>query len=99
MADSGLTGGAGDEISILGRVHAALFVSNGCRALNAMAKGAMRAVLTEHECEVLKLRLTDNLTPEQIGQRLGITSERVRQIETSAKRKLRRARVIPPVSN
>jgi hypothetical protein len=28
VADSGLTGGAGDEISILGGVHAALFVSN-----------------------------------------------------------------------
>ena len=60
---------------------------------------AMQAVLTERECEVLKLRLTDNLTLKQIGQRLGITSERVRQIETTALRKLQRVRVQPPASN
>jgi RNA polymerase sigma factor (sigma-70 family) len=59
----------------------------------------MQAVLTERECEVLKLRLTDNLTLKQIGQRLGIISERVRQIETRALRKLQRVRVQPPVSN
>jgi RNA polymerase sigma-32 factor len=59
----------------------------------------MQAVLTERECEVLELRLTDNLTLKQIGQRLGITSERVRQIETRALRKLQRVRVQPPVSN
>ena len=64
-----------------------------------MPKGAMQAVLTERECEVLMLRLSDNLSRKEIGQRLGITSERVRQIETRALRKLQRARVQPPVSN
>lgn len=45
--------------------------------------------IREQEREVLELRYIENLTLEQSGARLGICRERVRQIQTSAIRKLR----------
>jgi RNA polymerase primary sigma factor len=52
--------------------------------------------LTERECKVLRMRfgLDDGQTRtlEDVGQALGVTRERVRQIETKALRKLRHPR-------
>jgi RNA polymerase sigma factor (sigma-70 family) len=54
------------------------------------------APLTEREREVLRLRyglgLDRELTLEEIGRRLSVTRERVRQIEARALAKLRAAR-------
>jgi RNA polymerase primary sigma factor len=54
------------------------------------------APLTEREREVLRLRyglgLDRELTLEEIGRRLSVTRERVRQIESRALGKLRAAR-------
>jgi RNA polymerase primary sigma factor len=54
------------------------------------------AILNEREREVLRLRYglgTDHeMTLEQIGRRLSVTRERVRQIEQAAVRKMRAAR-------
>jgi RNA polymerase primary sigma factor len=54
------------------------------------------APLNDREREVLRLRyglgLDRELTLEQIGRRLSITRERVRQIEAAAMAKLRAAR-------
>jgi RNA polymerase primary sigma factor len=54
---------------------------------------ALTAVLSERENLVLKLRFglgaePESLTLEQIGKRIGLTRERVRQIEAQALRKL-----------
>ena len=54
---------------------------------------ALAAVLSERENLVLKLRFglgaePESLTLEQIGKRIGLTRERVRQIEAQALRKL-----------
>jgi RNA polymerase primary sigma factor len=54
---------------------------------------ALSAVLTERENLVLDLRFglgadAENLTLEQIGKRVGLTRERIRQIEAQALRKL-----------
>jgi len=54
---------------------------------------ALAAVLSERENLVLKLRFglgpeAESLTLEQIGKRIGLTRERVRQIEAQALRKL-----------
>ena len=54
------------------------------------------APLTDREREVLRLRyglgLDRELTLEEIGRRLSVTRERVRQIESRALGKLRAAR-------
>jgi len=54
------------------------------------------APLTEREREVMRLRyglgLDRELTLEEIGRRLSVTRERVRQIEAQALAKMRRAR-------
>jgi len=62
-------------------------------------KEQIRAVLntlTERDAEILKLRfgLGDgrDYTLEEVGQRFGITRERVRQLETKALKKLRNSR-------
>ena len=61
---------------------------------SARASTAPSALLTDRERKVIELRygLTDAepQTLEQIGQDLGITRERVRQIETNSLRKLKR---------
>jgi RNA polymerase primary sigma factor len=54
---------------------------------------ALLAVLTEREHLVLRLRFGlgpegENLTLEQIGKRIGLTRERIRQIEAQALRRL-----------
>jgi RNA polymerase primary sigma factor len=52
------------------------------------------SLLNDHENEIMKLRFgldgDDGMTLEQIGQIYGVTRERIRQIECSAFRKLRR---------
>lgn len=45
--------------------------------------------LSEREQKVLELRFIDNLTLEECGKELGISRERVRQIEAKVIRKLR----------
>lgn len=45
-------------------------------------------MLTERHTEVLRLRAIEGLTLEDTGKRLGITKERVRQIEAKAMRRL-----------
>jgi RNA polymerase sigma factor (sigma-70 family) len=63
-----------------------------------MAQEVERAMapLTEREREVLRLRyglgLDREFTLEEIGRRLSVTRERVRQIEARAVQKMRAAR-------
>lgn len=45
--------------------------------------------LGDRELKILKYRLIDELTLEQVGDLLGFTRERIRQIEAKAYRKLR----------
>lgn len=49
---------------------------------------AMVHILTEREFVVLQLRFDQRVTLEQAGMELGVTRERVRQLETKALRKL-----------
>lgn len=44
--------------------------------------------LREQEAEVLRKRFRDNLTLKKTGELLGLTTERVRQIQVKAMRKL-----------
>jgi RNA polymerase primary sigma factor len=66
------------------------------RELAEEVEGAM-ASLTDREREVLRLRyglgMDREMTLEEIGRRLSITRERVRQIEARAVQKMRAARV------
>lgn len=45
--------------------------------------------LPENYPEIIRSRYKDNMTLKEIGERLGISSERARQIENNALRKLR----------
>jgi RNA polymerase primary sigma factor len=50
-------------------------------------------ILTAREASVLEMRFgignSDPMTLEQVGERFGVTRERIRQIEATALRKLR----------
>ena len=46
---------------------------------------------TDREEEVLRLRLEDHWTLDQVAKRLNVTRERIRQIEAKALRKMRSA--------
>jgi RNA polymerase sigma factor (sigma-70 family) len=52
--------------------------------------------LSEREIQVIKMRFgiggVDSMTLEQVGEHLGVTRERIRQIESKALAKLRRSR-------
>jgi RNA polymerase sigma factor (sigma-70 family) len=52
--------------------------------------------LSEREIQVIKMRFgiggVDPMTLEQVGEHLGVTRERIRQIESKALAKLRRSR-------
>lgn len=74
--------------------------NDGCEALNNLIAEANTAIinavfetLSTRETEVLRLRFglddDDPKTLEQVGERLGVTRERIRQIETKAMMKLR----------
>jgi RNA polymerase sigma factor (sigma-70 family) len=47
------------------------------------------STLTPREQEVIHMRFTDELTYDECGKRIGVTRERVRQIEATALRKMR----------
>ena len=47
------------------------------------------STLTPREQEVIHMRFTDELTYEECGKRFGVTTERARQIEAKALRKMR----------
>ena len=47
--------------------------------------------LTPRELAAIELRFYQNMTQAQAGKELGITASRVRQLETKAIRKMRRA--------
>jgi len=70
--------------------------------LGAVTGGRLRALmttLTEREREVLRWRFglgTEELSLRQIGRRLGMSGERVRQIEHRALAKLRTAATESP---
>ena len=90
----------GDEETPLGHFvrDAATHTPEEAAIRNQLAEEVERAMapLNEREREVLRLRyglgLDRELTLEEIGRRLSITRERVRQIETKAIAKIRAAR-------
>ena len=47
--------------------------------------------LTPKELKAIELRFYENMTQAQAGKEMGITSSRMRQLETKAIRKMRRA--------
>ena len=49
----------------------------------------LKKYLTEKEAEVLMFRHIDTFTLSEIGKKLGVTPERIRQIEAKAHEKLR----------
>ena len=58
--------------------------------------------LTNREEEVIRLRFFEGKTLQQIGRKLGVTRERIRQIETKAVNKLRhpsRRKFLEPISS
>ncbi len=59
-------------------------------AREAIEEAAER-VLTPRQWEIVRLRIWEARTLEDIGQRLGVTRERIRQVETQALEKLARA--------
>lgn len=59
------------------------------RNLKQIVEKCVKDCLTEKEIYVIKSRYEDNLTLEETGKALGVTRERVRQIEVKAIRKLR----------
>lgn len=54
--------------------------------------------LTERERRCLEMQYRDNMTLEQIGAKVGITRERVRQIIAKAERKLRHPKILREMS-
>lgn len=46
--------------------------------------------LSERKAQILRMRLEDGLSYEEVGKNFGVTRERIRQLEVSAIRKLRR---------
>ena len=68
----------------------------------ALAGQAALASLPERELEVVTMRYglgdTEPKTLEEIGRRLGLTRERVRQIETEALKRLARLREMEAVA-
>lgn len=59
------------------------------RNLKQIVEKCVKDCLTEKEMYVIKSRYEDDLTLEETGKALGVTRERVRQIEVKAIRKLR----------
>lgn len=51
----------------------------------------IKAKLTDKETKVINMRFNDESTLDECSRSLGVTRERVRQIETKALRKMRRA--------
>ena len=49
----------------------------------------MSEKLTEKEQKILRMRYCDGMTLVEIGQRFGVTRERIRQIEAKALRKMK----------
>lgn len=60
----------------------------------ALINDVLNERLTERERRVLEMRRRDMMTLEVVGKRLGVTRERIRQIEAKALRKLRNPAVL-----
>lgn len=60
----------------------------------ALINDVLNERLTERERRVLEMRRRDMMTLEVVGERLGVTRERIRQIEAKALRKLRNPAVL-----
>lgn len=58
-------------------------------ALHKALHEAMKEVLTEREQKIIRLRILDGLTLEKVGAQIGVTRERVRQLQGKALAKLR----------
>lgn len=51
----------------------------------------LRPLLSSNEYKVLKLRFVNRMTLDETGKEMGVTRERIRQIEEKADEKLRQA--------
>jgi RNA polymerase primary sigma factor len=56
----------------------------------------LKLVLSPKERRILKWRNVDSLTLEEVGRKLGVNRERVRQLEAKAKERVRLYYETPP---
>lgn len=67
-----------------------VFIKTICPNFEEKLKGKIdKSDLTDREKRVLNLRLFDGKTLSEVGKELGVTRERIRQIESKAYRKMR----------
>lgn len=61
----------------------------GERAIAKQVIGKALSVLSPREQDIIRMRFTDQMTYEEVGKAIGVTRERVRQIESKALEKIR----------
>lgn len=77
-----------DKAVFSSKIPITLAMADALNDLGETIKQALNQIKIKNSMEVLQLRLVDNLTLADTGEQLGITRERVRQIENSTLRKL-----------
>jgi DNA-directed RNA polymerase sigma subunit (sigma70/sigma32) len=75
-----------------GSAMADVYADDPCHAAGSWDTWArLVGLLTPRERRIVELRFRDELTLKQVGRRLGVTRERVRQLEVRLLNRLRRA--------